>query len=85
MVALTLSNFVYFYVFHGSKAVASSYQLQQDALKDLTFGFIAGKSILTIIIYTINVCDIYQNVKSSATDDYHTFIYILNFMVYSLW
>ena len=45
LVSLFASNFVYFYTFHGLRAVYASDRTKQSALKDLMLGAIAGQSL----------------------------------------
>jgi len=44
--SLFLTNFVYFYVFHGLKTLLLHEGVAQNYIKDLVFGVLAGTSYL---------------------------------------
>ncbi len=45
---MAISNFVYFYLFHGLKRAAASAEEKQSAYKDLVFACIAGKKLVIL-------------------------------------
>jgi len=70
LVSLFASNFVYFYTFHGLRAVYANDRTKQSALKDLMLGAIAGalNVFLTTPLWVVNMRLKMQGSRQSGAD-----------------